>query len=293
MERISEGFKGERSIVTPYSVRGFQAKNAFTSPIFITHIGYYPNAKNHYRERPNGAPENIMILCDQGKGIITYEGEEYELSQNQLFIIPSNKAHSYIANVKNPWSIYWFHFRGEKDEMFSSIFGKVITLRNHRLTDRIALFDEIFHILEMGYYQDNLEYVSVCLIHFLASIKYQNQFSDIYNIESTDIVQKSILFMKENLSSKITLADIAKHVGYSTAHFSNLFSQKTSFSPIDYYNQLKVQKACSLLEFSNMKIKEIAYYLGYYDPFHFSKAFHDEMGIPPKEYRKRYNVISK
>jgi AraC-like DNA-binding protein len=37
-----------------------------------------------------------------------------------------------------------------------------------------------------------------------------------------------------------------------------------------------------------MKIKEIAFQLGFYDPFHFSKAFLKEMEITPREYRRRY-----
>jgi AraC-like DNA-binding protein len=37
-----------------------------------------------------------------------------------------------------------------------------------------------------------------------------------------------------------------------------------------------------------LKIKEIAFRLGYFDPFHFSKAFHAEMEITPAEYRKHY-----
>jgi len=42
-----------------------------------------------------------------------------------------------------------------------------------------------------------------------------------------------------------------------------------------------------------MKIKEIAFRLGYSNPFHFSRAFKKEMEITPKEYRIWYqkNII--
>lgn len=94
--------------------------------------------------------------------------------------------------------------------------------------------------------------------------------------------------MKENLENKVCLEDIAKSVNYSGSHFSALFAERTSYSPMEYYNQLKIQRACSYLQFSDLKIKEIAFRLGYYDPFHFSKAFNKEMEITPREYRKRY-----
>ncbi len=55
-----------------------------------------------------------------------------------------------------------------------------------------------------------------------------------------------------------------------------------------YYNQLRIQRACSYLQFSGMKIKEIAFELGFYDPYHFSKAFVREMGVTAKTYREKY-----
>lgn len=94
--------------------------------------------------------------------------------------------------------------------------------------------------------------------------------------------------MKEHLEEKITLKDISSHVGYSGSRFSAIFSEKTSISPMDYYNQLKIQRACSFLQFSDLKLNEIAFRLGFYDPFHFSRAFKQEMEITPKEYRRRY-----
>lgn len=292
---IAEGFKGEKAIVTPYNIRNYQEQNEITRQLYVTHIGYYPDAKYHYRERLNGTKENVLIYCDKGKGWIEYNSEKFTLAENQFFIIPANERHAYGADTKNPWSIYWLHFKGENITMFKSIIGKVIAIDESdksRQRDRIQLFDEMFRNLEMGYNPENLEYITFCLMHFLASLKYIPQYREIKNVKESDIIQKSIVFMKENLENKILLIDIANAVGYSPSHLNTLFVQRTSISPIEYYNQLKIQRACSYLQFSELKIKEIAFRLGYYDPFHFSKAFNKEMGITPKEYRKRYQEKS-
>lgn len=291
MEKIAEGFKGEKAIITPYNVRNLQRENKITRQLFVSHIGYYPKAQYHFRERENGTNENIFIYCEEGKGWIEYNGERFNLSKNQVFILPANEKHAYGADYANPWSIYWVHFCGENVDMFSSITGKLISLEESdksRYADRFLLFEEMYQNLEMGYSPENLEYVCFCLMHFLASIKYVNQYREIKKVKETDSIQKSISFMKGNLENKISLDDIAGHVNYSGSHFSALFSERTSYSPMEYYNQLKIQRACSFLQFTDLKIKEIAFRLGYYDPFHFSKAFHKEMEITPKEYRKRY-----
>ena len=296
MQRLSDGFKGEKAILIPYNIRNFQAANPVTGQMFITEIGYYPHAKYHYFERPAGFNENILIYCYEGKGWIKSGDTDYPLSRNQVFIIPANHQHAYWADMNDPWTIYWFHFCGENVSMFSSIIGKVIHIEESdksRYDERFKLFEEMYQNLEMGYSTENLEYVSFCLIYFLASLKYINQFHEIKKAKKTDMVQKSILFMKDNLETKISLQDIARHVNYSVSHFSAFFAQKTSYAPMEYYNQLKIQRACSYLQFSDMQIQEIAFLLGYYDPFHFSNAFKQEMGITPKEYRNEVckNVI--
>ena len=293
MEKIADGFKGEKAIITPYNIRKYQSKNPVTKQLYVTHIGYYPDAKHHYRERDEGTTENVFIYCEQGRGWVSLNDEKYFLSKDQAFILPANQKHAYGADGQNPWSIYWFHFKGTNVELFSSIIGKLIAVEESdksRYNDRFLLFEEIYQNLEMGYSPENLEYTSFCLMHFLASLKYLDQFREIKKVKKTDVIQQSILYMKEHLEAKISLEDIASSVGYSSSHFGALFSEKISYSPMEYYNQLKIQRACSYLQFSDLKIKEIAFRLGFYDPFHFSKAFKLEMEITPKEYRNRYKA---
>jgi AraC-like DNA-binding protein len=291
MEKIAEGFKDEKAIITPYNIRHFQASNPITKILYVTHIGYYPHALHHYRERADGCNENIFIYCEDGKGWVKHKSQHYNLSKNEAFIIPAQDAHAYGADNHNPWSIYWLHFCGENVSMFSSITGQLIHVEDSdksRYSDRFMLFEEMYQNLEMGYSPENLEYTTICLIHFLGSVKYINQYREIKKAKESDAIQKSIVFMKNNLENKILLEDIARHAGYSVSHFGSVFSHKTSYAPMVYYNQLKIQRACSYLQFSDLKIKEIAFRLGYYDPFHFSKVFRQEMEITPREYRKRY-----
>ncbi|MBN2175492.1 MAG: AraC family transcriptional regulator [Bacteroidales bacterium] len=289
---IAEGFKGEKAIITPYSIREYQEINLITRQLYLTHIGYYPVARYHFRERRDGANENILLFCENGKGWIEHRNVRQVLSQNQAYILPANETHIYGADKRTPWSIYWLHFKGQHVGMFNAIIGKVLSMKNSdnpREIDQIMLFEDMYQNLEMGYSPENLEYVSYCLLYFLASFKYPDQFKKIKDVKIDNVVQQCIHYMKDNLENEITLSSIAKYAGYSNSHLNTLFTKRTSYSPMVYYNQLRIQRACSYLQFSELKINEIAFRLGYYDPFHFSKAFNKEMGITPKTYKQKYH----
>ena len=295
-EKIIDSFINEQVIVVPYAIRDIQSANRITKQLYLTHIGYYPKATNHLRVRKEGCSEYIFICCTNGKGWISHNKGEHVIKKDQLYIIPAFEPHKYGSDNKDPWSIFWFHFKGENIDMFASIMSKVITIDKSdksRQEDQIIMFQEMHQNLKMGYSQENLEYISFCLMHFLASIKYPSQYREINKTYENDTIGNAILFMRDHLEKKVTLEEIANHVRYSPSRLISIFREKTSFTPIVYYNQLKMQRACFYLQFSTLKVKEIAFRLCFCDPFHFSKIFSQEIGITPTEYRKQYQDLNR
>ncbi|MDP4201496.1 MAG: AraC family transcriptional regulator [Bacteroidota bacterium] len=290
IQKKAEGFRGERSIVLPQPIREELKKNEMTCDLFITDIGYYPKARGHYRSRPEGAKECILIYCIEGKGWIRFNDKRYTLSENQFCIIQPGLKHEYGADEDKPWSIYWLHFAGEKSRLFSSVFNQVndiAPIAGHRIQQRLSIFEEIYQNLELGYSPENLNYVSMCLWHLLASFRYIQQFRVISNSQQVNVIQQTILFMKENIERILSVEEIANNAHYSISHLSLLFSQSTSYSLLEYFTQLKIQKACQFLDHTDLSIKDIAYKLGYNDPFYFSKVFKKQISLTPSQYKQR------
>ena len=85
----------------------------------------------------------------------------------------------------------------------------------------------------------------------------------------------------------INVEEIAQSVNLSVSHFTSLFKKKTGFSPIEYCNHLKIQRACQYLFFTDLRVKEISFKLGINDPYYFSRLFTKVMGVSPNEYREK------
>src|SRR3546814_9757866 len=98
MEKIPDWFKGEKAIVLPYSIRTFQASNMLTENLYVTHIGYYPHAKLHFRNRKIGAPEYIIIYCEEGKGWVQVGDDKFNLSKKNALIILAATPHVCAGN---------------------------------------------------------------------------------------------------------------------------------------------------------------------------------------------------
>ena len=285
-----EGFPGEIIIVLPGKIIEEIRKNPLINGLYVTDIGYYPSARFHYRDRKEGISEHILIYNLEGKGWIKIGSKQHKILPNHFFVIPANTPHTYYADEKNPWNIYWVHFSGEKSELFSKITGHINIISPSpvsRKKERIDLFTEILVNLSMGYSRENLEYVNLCLWHLMASFMYINQFRQILQGTNLDLPSQAINFMRENISKPLKLEDLASSTGYSTSHFSKVFSEKTGHAPMEYFNQLKMQEACRWLDTTKLGIAEIASNLGFSDPFYFSRTFKRIMRQSPAQYRNR------
>ncbi len=283
-----EGFKDQRSIIIPELIVNEFKENIISKQLYLTDIGFYPNAKFHQRTRNKGCGQYILIYCIKGEGWFSVDGEKTTISENQFFIIPPKTPHAYGSRNENSWSIYWIHFSGEMAPHFYDPAKKTKTIspsKIARIDERIQLFEEIMQNLEMGYSNENMEYINICLLHFLASFKYINQFRQIRRVRERDVIENIIFFMRENLHIKLNLQDIANESMLSVSHFSLLFRKKTGRAPMEYLIYLRTQKACQLLDHSELQVKEISRKVGFEDPYYFSRIFKKVMGTSPQNYR--------
>jgi len=286
-KKIKEGFIGQKRIVIAPNIRKKILLNPVTKTFYLTAFGHYPRAGNHDIERKSGSRDYIFLYCTEGFGYINILGKKLLLSPNTYYIIPKNVSHHYQSHETNPWTIFWAHFSGEIAETIFERFadGNLTRVQEVPFVEsRIKQFNFIYTLLERSVDDRDMEIINIKLLNFISSFIYYKEVNpDIYN---TDFVSKSIGYMKKNLKKKFSLEELAEQQNMSASHYLRSFKQKTGSSPINYFNQLKIQESCQHLYFSDMNIKEICAELGFSDQYYFSRLFRQVTGTSPSQYKK-------
>lgn len=82
---------------------------------------------------------------------------------------------------------------------------------------------------------------------------------------------------------------LAREAGCSAGHLHRLFRAATGIAPMAYFQRRRMQHAGHLLLESDLSVTEIAYRVNCADSAHLSRCFRKQMGVTPRDYRKRFS----
>ena len=92
--------------------------------------------------------------------------------------------------------------------------------------------------------------------------------------------------VQKNLFEDLNIEDLAFLAGMSLSSFKRKFNSVYGTTPNKYITSKRLEKAQSLLRFSDMLISEVAYDCGFSDVGYFSKLFKKYYNYSPSEVKK-------
>lgn len=101
-------------------------------------------------------------------------------------------------------------------------------------------------------------------------------------------VLKMTEYIKEHLSQKLTLDELAEFMAMNPSYFSRFFKNKMGENFVDYLMKIRIQFAMDQLRRTNYPIDMIAEQAGYINQSYFNTAFKKVSGTTPSKYRKEY-----
>lgn len=286
--RIREGFPKQRLTVVPENVRKRCCSLPMVEALYITDIGAYPQAPHHYVEREHGCRQAIMICCLGGKGTVRIQNEPFDLHAGHLIIIPPGIPHVYQADEQHPWSIFWIHFEGTQTQNALNSLGVTAKQPVLYVADTQMLrasFEEVMACLNYNYSDAGLLAMSSELMRLISRIKLHQNHPQAQRRTAENRIQGTIEFMQRHLDIALTLEELSAQAGQSVPYYSSLFKARTGQSPVAFFTQMKIRKACDLLAQTELSVKETAAALGYEDPYYFSRLFKKVQGLAPSDYR--------
>ncbi len=272
-------------IRVPKHIEQALTKHPLAKQIYATSIGYYPSAAQHEMGRI-AHDDYILIYCAEGRGYLQTQLYDGPINQGDLFILPPETPHKYSSSEESPWTVFWFHFRGELAQSYYSFLydTSASPVVNTHDIHTLSGFRESIYVARSSFTLASYVYVNSLLGHLLISTA--RAVNQVAKPLSGLKVEEAQEYMRQNIDKMISLDDLAKLTRLSKYHFSRRYHALTGMSPLQHFMHIKIEHACSLLEQSSLSISDIAYQLGYDDALYFSRVFKKLMKVSPRSYRK-------
>ncbi len=211
------------------------------------------------------------------------EGRPIVLEKNQLFFIPPNIPHANRVLADNT------KFVTCAFETDINMPMHTYNLNNTAITILQMMINEFKEQkLDTARFQF-ADYCSQALVNLTELLiiecnKTNIQSTTVKSATST-IFDQACAYMWNNMQNSFTIDDIAHHCSVSPTNLKNIFKKHANMGVIAYYNELRSERARSML-FEGESISYIVERLGYYSASHFSKAFKNKFGVSPSKFLK-------
>lgn len=229
-----------------------------------------------------------IVECNvSGYGTITVGGRTFPITPGDCFVLLPGTTVVYTTDERSPRSGYWCYVDGLPLERYFKSAG--ITVQNPFVSR--GAFEEIrkwmIQMVESWEREDAGARLlqTACVYGILSAInKGQRAMAKEYPIE------KAMGLMETSYAEELNITELAAQVGMARAYFSTRFKEETGLTPHSYLTQLRIQKACLLLESNeDISVGQIAELVGA-DPKNFSRQFKQHTGKTPLQYKKTHKT---
>lgn len=292
MVRIDEGFPSQVLVRMPMDSIARMEKLPLCRALYLTDIGHYPEAFNHYVSRPQGCPNHIFIYCLSGAGWCQIGASSWRIGPGQAIVIPADASHAYGSDDERSWRIHWLHFNGSESAdlltLLSDSREKPI-MHLPRPESIVAAFDDTLRWTQRSHTVNTLIALSGACARLLGLVAEGRRATEQRTRLVEERIRLTIKRMRETLRQPLTLEQLAGEACLSIPHYCALFKKQTGSAPMQLYTQMRIQLACELLHDTRLPVKDIAEATGYQDAFYFSRAFKKSMGNSPSGYRDGFD----
>ncbi|NDV93977.1 AraC family transcriptional regulator [Dysgonomonas sp. 521] len=235
--------------------------------------------------------EYQLLYITRGKGDFvsssTNKNSMQPIKEGNMFLLFPGEWHNYMPDKRTGWDEYWIGFKGINiDNLVDfGFFNKQKVIFNIGMNSKIVeLYKQAiqYAIEQKSGFQQILAGIVTHLLGLAYSIDKNSVFE---NSELANQINKAKVIILENFK-EIKPKEVADNLNMSYSNFRKIFKEYTGFAPLQYIQELKVQKSKELLTNTTISIKEIAFLMGFENQEYFFTSFKKKTGITPLEYRK-------
>ncbi len=248
-----------------------------------------------------------IFYIEKGAGFHILNNTKTHVSEGDLIFLSYNSVHTLVPETEDfTWINLSFYpefidkslineFNSNEIirlSVFKSMFeDNTVTTTSIMLKGVKEEFAQIFSQMEDEYRNKKYGYVQILKYDLLIVLtKIFRDMEDVNKkpgeLSNSKLINSVLEELENNLGSDFNLDTFAKKVYMSPKYFSRFFKQSVGVTFMEFVHKQRINRACELLENTDMSIADIMQSVGYSDAKSFYRIFKRYKGATPSAYRK-------
>lgn len=247
-----------------------------------------PAARNHYLFHYILSGTGTL-MADDSKGVT----QTYSIKSMQGFMIFPNQITTYVADKQLPWEYVWLEFDGLRVKSLLDTIGLSLDKPVYHARNKSLREDMANEMLYISRHKDEspfhlIGHLYLFLDYLLRSaadeqLEHGSKLREFY-------IHEALTYIEHNFQNEITIEDIAGVCGLNRTYFGKIFKEALGKTPQEFLLNYRMIKAAELLKLTSLSIGDVGLAVGYANQMHFSRAFKNNYGISPREWRYQNHI---
>lgn len=247
-----------------------------------------PAARNHYLFHYILSSTGTL-MADDSKGVT----QTYSIKSMQGFMIFPNQITTYVADKQLPWEYVWLEFDGLRVKSLLDTIGLSLDKPVYHARNKSLREDMANEMLYISRHKDEspfhlIGHLYLFLDYLLRSaadeqLEHGSKLREFY-------IHEALTYIEHNFQNEITIEDIAGVCGLNRTYFGKIFKEALGKTPQEFLLNYRMLKAAELLKLTSLSIGDVGLAVGYANQMHFSRAFKNNYGISPREWRYQNHI---
>ncbi|QDR82981.1 AraC family transcriptional regulator [Sporomusa termitida] len=225
------------------------------------------------------APASGLVFPLRGRARMTFDGVTYEMEPGRVFHAGPSMTLDKEVVGEGEWEFILVHYRiADNDKSLFSYAASHYELEpgyTPRIND---LLQKFYHT---SIVPGSLQALRTKTLFFAIIDEVLNCYSNRQNESSRGLVEQVMEYMNAHFMEPLTMPDLAAQYGLNSKQLAYLFQKHADISPNEYLIEQRISHARQLLCNTGCSVAKISAYVGYTDPYYFSKVFKKRTGVCP------------
>lgn len=237
----------------------------------------------------------VVILVTRGESKVRHAGE-LVLRAGDVHLIPPGDAHGAEASDAEGWGVAFHPEAVGEEGGEASRLGPLLRVRNgchpvlrptlpqrRRLARWMRLLSEEVERSEPGHQEAARSLLRLVLIE----VERMTAQTGASEPPSLGLSRKALTYIETHCLEPLSLAQVAKSLGRSSAHVAGVVRQETGRTVGEWILECRMAEARRRLRGTDERVDIIAERVGYADVTHFIRQFRRVHGVTPAAWRRK------